>query len=169
MEIVCGGQPVAARGRRLHGVVGSSSGRHGLPWWCSGSGPPGTDLSSGLTLPATVHGDDHAGVAFTVVPPTSSLPPDVLLPARPENQVHKKIRNTQEADGLEEHKNMERKNKRESENGVLPMPRRPCTGGTSNARQQNANAAAKHRKNRAAMALWAKTTYDLELEELTGV
>ena len=47
--------------------VRSCSGRLlGLPpWWCSGSGPPGTARSSGLTLHAA---GDHAGLAFTGTP-----------------------------------------------------------------------------------------------------
>ena len=80
------------------GVVGSSSGRHGLPWWCSGSGPPGTDRSSGLTLPAAaaVHDDDHAvDAAFAAVPRCCSEVRRFVAsnpPARPEDQEQRKVR-----------------------------------------------------------------------------
>ena len=79
-------------------MVGSSSGRHGLPWWCSGSGPPGTDRSSGLTLPAAaaVHDDDHAvDAAFAAVPRCCSEVRRFVAPnppARPEDQEQRKVR-----------------------------------------------------------------------------
>ena len=96
------------------GVVGSSSGRHGLPWWCSGSGPPGTDRSSGLTLPAAaaVHDDDHAvdAAAFAAVPRCCSdearrfVAPNPPA-ARPEDQESREIKSLRPVTGISHERN----------------------------------------------------------------
>jgi len=98
------------------GVVGSSSGRHGLPWWCSGSGPPGTDRSSGLTLPAAaaVHDDDHAvdAAAFAAMPRCCSdearrfVAPNPLA-ARPEDQESREIKSLRPVKGISHERNKE--------------------------------------------------------------
>ena len=100
------------------GAVGSSSGRRGLPWWCSGSGPPGTDRSSGLTLPAAaaaaVHDDDHAvdAAAFAAVPRCCSDDDEArrfVAPnppaARPEDQESREIKSLRPVTGISHERN----------------------------------------------------------------